>query len=638
MFSFLLQNEYLGTILAPPRQGPSLGELKLLLKAGKLTEAQELLDAQSNVPLSDNESIDDLSKDGLNVLHVACAANAVAIVIELVNTRGAKVNVQSSSGNTPLHYAAVNGHGNLVDVLLRYGADQSLPNHAGEIAADLWTGGKGSALLQNRSEVTDRMLSPTALFHKRTLELNSSVGGGASSPSVISPARLHQQVLSAAQETAEAMSEELSYRNYSKLVFKKIEEQPPDLSTIRALLRRDPSLALSRTAGSDLFGIGFNDGFTPLHAAAFYGHCDVIALLLEHDRVNAWVRDLQGKTPLHIAAERGHAAACQHLREAMKTHSGGVDPVGTDAPLDLSGRTPMGCFSKTETVTKDKQLAMRAVIFSPGDRSVLPRSPVPERSGCSPWRLPASRSPLPGQRQGQEQGQGQEHQFVYAFSEACGFKRQMEDQIVLRCPLEPVTFPSWSIFGVCDGHGGSACSKYLARRFPTVLEWAASQAPSSSSSSSSSPSSSSSSAGAAPAHESKDSPDTLRHVLSAACAAIEAEMRTSPAFHIDVYRRHEDSGQPSLVSFLDSAASGSTGIFCLATLQHLAVANVGDSRAVLAQFGGPRAPAPPSDDALVSPRPGEGSAGGHNLVAVPLSRDHKLGVAEQERAVKAGAT
>jgi ankyrin repeat protein len=635
MFSFLLQNEYLGTILAPPRQqGPSIGELKLLLKAGKLSEAQELLDRHSNVPLSDNESIDNLSKDGLNVLHVACAANAISIVIELINTRGAKVNVQSSSGNTPLHYAAVNGHGNLVDVLLRYGADQSLPNHAGEIAADLWTGGKGSSLLQNRSEVTDRMLSPTALFHKRTLELNSSIGGSASSPSVISPARLHQQVLSAAQETAEAMSEELSYRNYSKLVFKKIEEQPPDLSTIRALLRRDPSLALSRTAGSDLFGIGFNDGFTPLHAAAFYGHCDVIALLLEHDRVNAWVRDLQGKTPLHIAAERGHAAACQHLREAMKAHSGGVDPVGTDAPLDLSGRTPMGCFSKTETVTKERQLAMRAVIFSPGDRSVLPRSPVPERSGCSPWRLPTSQSPHPaalgpGHRQGQDQGQ--EHQFVYAFSEACGFKRQMEDQIVLRCPLEPVAFPSWSIFGVCDGHGGSACSKYLARRFPTVLEWAASQAPSSSSSSSSS-------AGAVPAHESKDAPDTLRHILGASCAAIEAEMKVNPAFHIDVYRRHEDSGQPSLVSFLDSAASGSTGIFCLATLRHLAVANVGDSRAVLAQFGGQRPPAPPSDDALVSPRPGEGSTGGHSLVAVPLSRDQKLGAAEQERALKAGAT
>ena len=90
MFSFLLQNEYLGTILAPPRQGPSLGELKLLLKAGKLTEAQELLDAQSNVPLSDNESIDDLSKDGLNVLHVACAANAVAIVIRSEERRVGK--------------------------------------------------------------------------------------------------------------------------------------------------------------------------------------------------------------------------------------------------------------------------------------------------------------------------------------------------------------------------------------------------------------------------------------------------------------------------------------------------------------------------------------------------------------------
>ena len=185
MFSFLLKNEYLGSILAPeePLATPPFEQIKSLVKAGKSEEALEHLTRSG--PLSNIDAIDRLSdRDGLNVLHVASAANALSLVVELINVRGAKVNVMSSNGNTPLHYSAANGHANLIDILLRYGADPSIPNHNGEIAYDLckdkssWS---ASLLLQNRAELEDKLLSPTALYHKRSLELGASPasrGGG----------------------------------------------------------------------------------------------------------------------------------------------------------------------------------------------------------------------------------------------------------------------------------------------------------------------------------------------------------------------------------------------------------------------------------------------------------------------------
>ena len=49
------------------------------------------------------------------------------------------------------------------------------------------------------------------------------------------------------------------------------------------------------------------------------------------------------RTPLHIAAGNGHLESCIFLREKMQLESGGRrDPIGANAPLDLSGTTPVG--------------------------------------------------------------------------------------------------------------------------------------------------------------------------------------------------------------------------------------------------------------------------------------------------------
>ena len=50
---------------------------------------------------------------------------------------------------------------------------------------------------------------------------------------------------------------------------------------------------------------GDNEGWTPLHSAAWSGHYDVCRIILDHVGYKN-PRDNLGNTPLHAAANRGH--------------------------------------------------------------------------------------------------------------------------------------------------------------------------------------------------------------------------------------------------------------------------------------------------------------------------------------------
>ena len=66
-----------------------------------------------------------------------------------------------------------------------------------------------------------------------------------------------------------------------------------------------------------------NDGFTPLHAAACYGHVDVSRLLVERGgkRLLA-AKDNQGDTAKDIATRCGHGALAGMLRRARVAKAG----------------------------------------------------------------------------------------------------------------------------------------------------------------------------------------------------------------------------------------------------------------------------------------------------------------------------
>ena len=49
--------------------------------------------------------------------------------------RSSSLNLQNASGNTPLHWASLNGHLDVVKILLAAGSDPSVTNQAGHDAA-----------------------------------------------------------------------------------------------------------------------------------------------------------------------------------------------------------------------------------------------------------------------------------------------------------------------------------------------------------------------------------------------------------------------------------------------------------------------------------------------------------------------
>ena len=77
-----------------------------------------------------------------------------------------------------------------------------------------------------------------------------------------------------------------------------------DLEKVKALISGNPDLVFSKDGG----------GETPLYYAAFYGHKDVVELLLAGKaEINA--KDGNGQTPFHIATYEGHLEVAELLRQ-----------------------------------------------------------------------------------------------------------------------------------------------------------------------------------------------------------------------------------------------------------------------------------------------------------------------------------
>jgi hypothetical protein len=137
----------------------------------------------------------------------------------------------------------------------------------------------------------------------------------------------------------------------------------------------------------------------------------------------------------------------------------------------------------------------------------------------------------------------------------------MEDRVVRAFPVRGR--PAWSMFGVCDGHGGSYAARYLASHLPDLLADEA----------------------AASAHrllghghggQSQDedtNPGIIEQILTSVCVGADMSLAHEPRMLVE---RKADG----TVDCKDS--SGSTLVMCLITKNYVAIANVGDSRAVLA--------------------------------------------------------
>jgi hypothetical protein len=351
-------------------------------------------------------------------------------VVELLSM-DADIAVLGINGNNALHFAALNERKGIIEILIRSGADLSVPNQCGLLPVELCkTAAVAELFLRDRSNLfspiaqTRTLLSdyiqqigenavpalplsprtesghsiPNHTVLPRTMQVNTPMDAPAQMDDEyqrsLDEEDMQRAVLHAASETAKAYTANKYDFEAKRLVFQSC--QKLNEVRLRKLLAYDPSLSMSRCTNLSN-GTYQMDGQTPLHVAAAANNLPTLKILLELGAdATLWVRDLQGRCPLHLAAENGHIEMCEFLRGRMKLEDARRrDPVGPDAPTDLNGTTPLG-WATFRAKGKPKA-GMQASLFRPGDPTILPKSPVRDRGGTSPWKgaTPLSSSSSP---------------------------------------------------------------------------------------------------------------------------------------------------------------------------------------------------------------------------------------------------
>ena len=332
--------------------------------------------------------INNFNRMGYAPVHIASAAGDVEFLAKLL-TIGAIVNCESDNElkNTPLHIAAINGKEAIVEILCGARADTSKRNARGLLPIDLADSNSIRELLlrdRNYSLTTSKskivpsvpvqhstIADPANLINSTSLH-DSDSGYHINDPSI-------ESIQAACFATAKSYASNNKYTSLLNELFRYCEKsqsvrtQEANLKALVAHLKADPNLVLVRAVNPHGHNRYMIDGFTLLHSAARFGNQQVIEVLLQEFKCSAWVLDLQGRTALHIAAAHGQGDVCQLLRQKMYEERN-LDPVGENAPLDLAGTTPLG-WAKFGAEAKSVSDKVKNSLFSPGDKSVLPRTP-----------------------------------------------------------------------------------------------------------------------------------------------------------------------------------------------------------------------------------------------------------------------
>ncbi|XP_064409679.1 oxysterol-binding protein-related protein 1 isoform X3 [Latimeria chalumnae] len=221
---------------------------------GNFQEVKGLLECQKDGKMAININCKGRSKSNLGwtPLHLACYFGHKNVVEELLKA-GADINVLNDLGDTPLHRAAFTGRKELVMLLLQYNADATVINGAGQTP---------------RGVTQDREIGSMLEAAERTQER-----------------KLEEELLSAAREGETSKLTELLNRS-----------KPPNINCTDQL------------------------GNTPLHCAAYRGQKQC-ALKLLKSGADTNIKNRNDQTPIHLAQsfEMKQILGCSSGRGMSKT-------------------------------------------------------------------------------------------------------------------------------------------------------------------------------------------------------------------------------------------------------------------------------------------------------------------------------
>lgn len=93
----------------------------------------DLINYESDDPLAPIDPISYRSPEGDTCLHIAALRGDYRATVLLIDG-GVPVNSVGDMGNTPLHYAAIERHKEIFDLLVSRGADKEITNEFGKMA------------------------------------------------------------------------------------------------------------------------------------------------------------------------------------------------------------------------------------------------------------------------------------------------------------------------------------------------------------------------------------------------------------------------------------------------------------------------------------------------------------------------
>jgi len=252
-------------------------------------------------------------------LHCASFFGIVEIVVVLVQMEGCDINQIDSRGNTPLMWAAKNGHEGVVKILLeRDDVSPDKPDNNGK--TPLWWaayyGYEGVVkILLERDDVNP-----------------DKPGSNGQTPLRWAAYKGNEGVVKILLERGDVNPDKPDNDGKTPLWLAAYYGHE---GVVKILLERDDVNP----------GKPDNNGETPLWWAAYYGYEGVVKILLERDDVNPDKPDNNGQTPLRWAAYKGNEGVVKILLER-----GDVNP---DKP-DNNGKTPLwlAAYCEHEGVVK----------------------------------------------------------------------------------------------------------------------------------------------------------------------------------------------------------------------------------------------------------------------------------------------
>ena len=349
------------------------------------------LEMAASTPNRSNPAGDSLvcakSINGCTALHVAAEQGQLRAVEVLISKNQSLVNMQDAADLTPLAYAAIHGHTDVIKYLIAHGANKYL---TGKRATAVYSAAQRGFSVDTPVPVKESLVRERVLKYIQDSVTNKR----GYLPFHRAAQNGHLEAMKLFQPDEHICGKDgYALACYLALPCAVESGNLEILDFVMHLLagRRDRQMEHKIRA--------FSNGVTPLLLAASSGHVSVMQWYLSQPDAHLRQGDLTGACALHYAARYGHTEAVQFLLEKdaelvkIKTHSG-VSPLHEAAeyghskviellleynaeidPRDKSGSTPLALAAKNGHVEALTLLISRGASLTVTD-STSGRTPL----------------------------------------------------------------------------------------------------------------------------------------------------------------------------------------------------------------------------------------------------------------------